>query len=60
MNFLSLESCKRIEQYFKFIGQIATYKQMSYLSFFVNQKGDRLKYDPELNFAPLYRVFERH
>jgi len=49
-----------MDQYFKFVGQILTYKQFSYLSFFVNQKGDQLQYDQELNFAPLYRVSQKH
>lgn len=60
MNFLSGESFKRLDQYFKFIGQISTYKQFSYLSFFVNQKGDKLQYNQDLNFAPLYRVSKKH
>lgn len=60
MNLLSGESFKRLDQYFKFIGQISTYRQLSYLSFFVNQKGDKLRYNQNLNFAPLYRVSKKH
>lgn len=45
-----------MDVYFKFVGQFTNYKQLSYLSFYINQKGDKIKYDPNLPLGALYKV----
>lgn len=56
MNLLTNSSCKNLDIYFRFIGQVASYRQASYLTFYTNLKGDTLKYDPTLSAPTTYLV----
>ncbi len=56
MNYLSIDSLKKLDKYFRLFGQISSYKIASYLSFVVNSKGDQLHYDKKLNRKYIYSV----